>query len=85
MALVNEPVAIAISGGADSTFLAIEISKKYPNHNHHLMYVNHQLRPSENDNEIEHVHALAESLNMTAHILPVKQRKITKTVIEMVD
>ena len=63
--------AIALSGGADSTYLAIAAIQARPEFDHHLIYINHQLRPDENKKEIQHIQQLAKSTNSTAHIVPI--------------
>ena len=71
LSTISDKFAIAVSGGADSTYLAIAAIQARPELDHHLIYINHQLRPDENKKEIKHIQQLAKSTNSTAHILPI--------------
>ncbi|HIJ60761.1 MAG TPA: tRNA lysidine(34) synthetase TilS [Nitrospirae bacterium] len=72
----GDSILIALSGGADSSAITVflaEIRQQY-SLNLHAVYINHQLRPKEIDEEISHSKRLCESLdiNFTEGTIDVK-------------
>ena len=74
--LRNKCSIICCSAGADSTYLAHLISEHIPMP-HILLYINHQQRPKEIDNEIDHVHTLGKALNIKVIVKSIQKGKQT--------
>tara|TARA_Y100001935_G_scaffold245068_1_gene238221 strand:+ start:1360 stop:2619 length:1260 start_codon:yes stop_codon:yes gene_type:complete len=64
----QKPVLISCSAGPDSVFLTHFIGNLSNFTNHHLIYINHHLRPSENQREIEIAKNLSQQFNFICHI-----------------
>lgn len=70
---LSKDIVIMCSGGLDSTVLAhatrLSAYQSGINLNLYLLYVNHQLRPSENQGEVSHIYTLANELGATPLII----------------
>jgi len=71
----QKPVLISCSAGPDSVFLTHFIGNLSNLTNHHLIYINHHLRPSENQQEIKIVENLSRQFNFKCHIKSLSLNK----------
>jgi tRNA(Ile)-lysidine synthetase-like protein len=71
----KKPVLICCSGGPDSVFLTHFIGHLSNLSNHHLIYINHHLRPIENQREIDIVENLSHQFHFKCHIESVAINK----------